>query len=171
MPIIYVLNTNSRAPRQAYDSTGLDLYFNVPGEELKLWPGRTYQMDLGIRLYSLKGDNGSAFIIPRSSASKLEGEWEEEREGVSSIKQSSLELANTIGFIDWDYRGPVTARVNLNSSSPVEISLEKPYLQLVPQRADVNIRVVSSVEDIPEEYLATTTRGEGGYGSSDETGL
>jgi dUTP pyrophosphatase len=81
----------------------------------------------------------------------------------SSISKTGYMLSNSIGMIDWDYRGRLLiALTKVDDSLP---DLEVPFTrcQLVLRKAEYYFpKVVSSKEE-----LETTARGEGGFGSTD----
>jgi dUTPase len=75
-----------------------------------------------------------------------------------------ISLANTVGYIDWDYRNEWKALVR--SMRDVTIDNERAYLQAIPLEPSKYIfKIVDDISQIPKEYL-DTQRGENGFGSS-----
>jgi hypothetical protein len=134
--VIYFLpEAGTREPISAYDSSTLDLYFNIkntvnnkPLDSIALNVDTLYEFELGLTSYShLQAPD--CLVLPRSSASKVEasgpkyliaGECEklntidmtnDDQINVKSFHNSiSFRLANTMGLIDRDYRGNWIAR-------------------------------------------------------------
>lgn len=96
----------------------------------------------------------------------------------SSISKYNLQLANSIGLIDQDYRGEILLRFNyiwqpedlsiIDGSVYGEINFDKIYkrgekiCQLkITKREDVELILVN-------EFLNNTDRGEGGFGHTDK---
>jgi dUTP pyrophosphatase len=77
----------------------------------------------------------------------------------SSISNYSLSLANAVGVLDSDYRGPIKFRFKKIGNGGVEYTVGERIGQLVLMQ--VPKVIVTEVHD-----LSDTTRGTGGYGSS-----
>lgn len=96
----------------------------------------------GIRIEIPEGHVG--LLAPRSSAGAKLG----------------LELKNTVGVIDSDYRGEIMARCAPVFDRPFK--LEGYYLQLVIVASpDMSAKMVDDVH-----FLGATERGDGGFGST-----
>ena len=195
--LIYVVPTEEaqalgRVPRVGYEANSLDLYFVDKLEAVYLAPDTTLQIPLGIKTYCLPGTPGM-LCIPRSSSSLLSkgnksfiGREKDsqnkyfytykDRDYGSNIQayyRSSLTLENTIGYIDWDWRGEWMARVSINDwqltytdDRNYELLLNKPYLQTFCTDETYKFVIVNNLDEVPEEYKADTSRGEKGFGSS-----
>jgi dUTP pyrophosphatase len=101
-----------------------------------------YYYDTGIKV---QPDNGYYFEIV----------------GRSSISKSGWMLANNVGIIDASYRGNIIValvRVNPDAS---EIELPMRLVQLIPRQL-----ILMHAQEVDQEELSNTTRGEGGFGSS-----
>lgn len=83
-----------------------------------------------------------ALLVPRSSAAK-----------------TGLELANTVGVIDSDYRGEWKAALRSKTGLPISWAQGDRLVQfLVVPVANVTLRQVDSLDE--------TSRGTGGFGST-----
>lgn len=113
---------------------------------------RPVLVTLGFRIAIPKGWVG--LLVPRSS----------------TFNKHRLSLANTIGVIDSDYRGEVMANIILApvvtgdffTTIPAGTRLCQLVLMPCADYSQMKVRQVASVEE-----LGTTTRGEGGFGSTD----
>lgn len=77
----------------------------------------------------------------------------------SSISKTPLGLANSIGIIDYGYRGEICAVVRNFSDKPFEIKQGDRYFQLcAPDLLPIQIQIV--------QELDSTIRGSGGFGST-----
>ena len=133
---------------------GLDLFVL---DDLTISPGETALVDLGVKvqcvsktkcvLKLLKGekyDYHSYFLFPRSS-----------------IAKTPLIMKNSIGLIDKGYTGSIKAPLMNASSEPFTIKRGERYVQLVnSDLSGVNFKLVNS--------LRKTSRGEGGFGSTNK---
>ena len=117
---------------------GLDLYVL---EDQTFNPGETGKIKLGISCENVDGKG--YFLFPRSSISK-----------------TPLRMANSIGLIDGGYRGEIMAVCDNIKDYEFYISKGDRLFQLVS--ADL-----SSIEFKIVENLSDSTRGEGGFGSTD----
>lgn len=121
--------------------SGLDLYF--PTEVLI--PAKSFGtlVSLGIKCEGLKhGSNISYYLYPRSSISK-----------------TPLRMSNSVGIIDAGYRGNLM--VALDNHSDQEYTIEKGvrlFQICCPILSSINMKIV--------DELSTTSRGEGGFGST-----
>jgi len=132
-------------PRYADNgSAGLDLYVDTEKEYI-LEPGQTYLLPTGIRVEIPKNHFGA--IYPRSS-----------------LHKKGLTLANTVGIIDSSYRGEIMLPIKNIYSDIVRINgmwgLRVPLAQLIIQ--PYRYEKIDIVDD-----LTQTSRGIGGFGSSD----
>ena len=121
--------------------SGMDLYF--PTEVLI--PAKSFGtlVSLGIKCEGLKhGSNISYYLYPRSSISK-----------------TPLRMSNSVGIIDAGYRGNLM--VALDNHSDQEYTIEKGvrlFQICCPILSSINMKIV--------DELSTTSRGEGGFGST-----
>lgn len=81
----------------------------------------------------------------------------------SSIYKKSLEMVNSVGVIDADYRGEIL--VKFRSTTSVVPAVYKPGERI----CQMLILPVPDVQFEEAEQLTETDRGEGGFGSTDET--
>jgi dUTP pyrophosphatase len=126
-----------KLPAYATDgSAGLDIY----AHELEFINASTIKYSMGWAVEIPPGYFG--LITPRSS-----------------IVKRHMRLANTVGIIDSDYRGEVTAIFIGNST------YWKPYY-LDERIAQMLILPYPKIEVVHAEQLNDTKRGEGGYGST-----
>ena len=82
----------------------------------------------------------------------------------SSISKTPLVLSNHVGIIDSGYRGPLTGMFRNLASSEFIISKFDRYLQVCTSTLEPFL--VKMVDT--EEELGSTSRGEGGFGSTGE---
>lgn len=78
----------------------------------------------------------------------------------SSLGLRGLRLANTVGVIDSDYRGPIILALQADQPLSIEAGERIAQLVIVPHLT-AQAQRVQSVEALP-----TTVRGEGGFGST-----
>lgn len=77
----------------------------------------------------------------------------------SSISKTPLSMANSVGIIDWGYRGNIMARVYNNSDQDYEINSGDRLFQLChPTLQPLNIAIVDTLDN--------TDRSTGGFGST-----
>ena len=125
-------------PKYATDGSAcFDLAAN---QKERIFPGECVLVDLGIKIEIPKGYYME--LIPRSS-----------------IYKSGLMLANSVGIIDADYRGPVMAALINVSKLKVMIQKDERIMQAI-------IKPVQKVSFKKEISLSTTERGVGGMGST-----
>ncbi len=188
--IIYVVpEPGSNAPLKGHDSGTIDLFFHVNDDKGNLYTGKvpfhrssSFTCSLGIRAYPTP-EAGDYLVLPRSSASSILGSTFSQHPAYSAdgvplslnkLKDiASLSLLNTVGLIDRDYRGIVMARAHLDINmtditQPVMLDLNKPWFQAWSPNPEVKFLIVSSIEEVPEE-IRTTSRGAGGFGSSNNS--
>jgi dUTP pyrophosphatase len=129
-------------PLPSYARTGdagLDL---LASADATLKPGERTAVPTGIAIEIPAGFAG--FVHARSGRALREG----------------LALANAPGLIDSGYRGEVKVIVvNLDPSEPIHIKRGEKIAQLV-------VQPVASAVLIESDDLATSERGEGGFGST-----
>ena len=141
---------NSRRVNHATDS-GLDL---VCPRRAVVIPGETTKIPLGISCEVVESSKPHGYYLyPRSS-----------------IIKTPMRLANSVGIIDFGYRGEITAVVDYymnqyaNNSNNREFIVDAGtrYFQLCsPDLSPIEIELVDDGEE-----LTTTTRGNGGFGST-----
>lgn len=125
-------------------SAGMDLYVDTEKEYI-LEPGETYLLPTGIKVEIPKNCFGA--IYPRSS-----------------LHKKGLTLANNVGIIDASYRGEIMLPIKNIFADQININgkhgIRTPLCQLIiqPYRYE-KIEVCNS--------LSETSRGTGGFGSSD----
>lgn len=176
--VIYMWCFNKRLPTKGHSSNTLDLFFDIK-EPLILVPGYVYELPLGIKTFSLKENakQSDLLLFPRSSCSNLPHnvfnsgvvgipivDTSGEDRFINAWHSNSIRLANTFGYIDNDYRGEWMARVQVDS--PHELIPDRPYLQTRPFDTETTIEVITNLSSLPMEYAVSTTRGDGGYGST-----
>ena len=121
--------------------SGYDLY--CP-ETLSLPPTSTTLVDLMIRCQLKSSTIHGYYLLPRSS-----------------IYKTPLRLANSVGLIDYNYRGTLKVALDNRSSEPFEIKRGDRLFQLaMPSLAPFKV-VLGSVN-------LGTDRGSGGFGSTDK---
>ena len=126
----------SRAHR---GDAGVDLYST---QDVTLAPGQRELVGTGIALALPLGTVG--LIHPRSGLAAKQG----------------LSIVNAPGTVDADYRGEIkVSLINLDPSTPIEITRGMRIAQLVIQRVEL-------VDFVEVEELDSTDRGEGGHGST-----
>lgn len=133
---------------------GLDLFIL---DDLTIGAGETVLVDLGVKCQSVshtkyfwkwlcgqKYDYHSYFLFPRSSISK-----------------TPLMMKNSIGLIDKGYTGSIKVPLFNTSTEDFKIKRGERYVQLVnSDLSGVNFKLVKS--------LRLTSRGEGGFGSTNK---
>ena len=126
------------AHNYATDS-GYDLYI---ADTETLPPNSTTLVDLRVRC-QLKGSQVHGYyLMPRSS-----------------IYKTPLRLANSIGLIDYNYRGTLKVALDNRSSEPYEIKTGERLFQLVmPNAAPFKVELGTVNQ--------STDRGSGGFGST-----
>jgi dUTP pyrophosphatase len=77
----------------------------------------------------------------------------------SSVSKTSLGMANSVGVIDSDYRGEITAVFKVTDKDADVYSIGDRVCQLV-------IVPIPSVELVEADDISNTERGHGGFGST-----
>lgn len=133
------LEDDAIAPSKTHESdAGWDLAIREP---LRLGIGEMKLVDLGLAVAIPVGYVG--LVYPRSSM------------GV----KFRVGLANTVGVIDADYRGPIKLALQNFGSLPVDLQAEQRVAQMV--LTPCLLTDIKQVEALPE-----TARGQGGFGST-----
>ena len=142
MTEVRIRRLDADLPLPSYARTGdagLDL---LASADATLKPGERTALPTGIAIEIPAGFAG--FVHARSGRALREG----------------LVLANAPGLIDSGYRGEVKVIVvNLDPSEPIHIKRGEKIAQLV-------VQPVASAVLIESDDLATSERGEGGFGST-----
>jgi dUTP diphosphatase len=127
-------------PERAHPGdAGLDLRSAV---DVEVGPGERAMVPTGIAVAIPDGHAG--LVLPRSGLASAYG----------------LTMANAPGLIDAGYRGEVIcAVVNLDRNEPVKIARGDRIAQLV-------VVAVPDLDPVWVDQLPTSTRGEGGFGST-----
>jgi len=123
--------------------SGLDLFFI---EEVIINPKETKLVSLGIKCEAFpdkdKQHNISYYLYPRSS-----------------IYKTPLRMANSVGIIDAGYRGTIMAALDNISENPYTILPGQRLFQLCsPNLTPITFQLTNE--------LSETSRGEGGFGST-----
>lgn len=121
-------------------SAGVDLQAYIPEYEV-LYPGEQSKFRTGIAIH-IEDPGYAGLIIPRSG-----------------LGSKGLVLANTIGLIDSDYQGELIVNLWNRSEDLIRVNPGDRIAQLV-------IIPVQQVSWIPVTTFETSTRGEGGFGST-----
>ena len=124
--------------------SGLDIFFP---DTITIQPGETVCIDLKIQCEAFKtvemNKNISYYLFPRSS-----------------IVKTPLRLSNSVGIIDAGYRGNLMAYVDNIKDIPFTINCGERLFQICsPDLSPITF----SLTDI----LSETSRGSGGFGSTD----
>ena len=119
--------------------SGLDLY--CP-QDIVVKPGETVNIDLKIQCEAFNLGNVSYYLYPRSS-----------------IVNTPLRLANSVGIIDAGYRGNIMAFVD--NIKNYEYTIEKGQRLFQICSNDLSPIIFNVVKE-----LSDTTRGQGGFGST-----
>ena len=146
-----LIQSNSQDVEQLYTEhstyhegdSGLDL-FSI--EDLNIGPYENKLISLGIKCEAFtdkdKSHNISYYLYPRSSISK-----------------TSLRMSNSVGIIDAGYRGDIMVSLDNISDKIYEIKKGQRLFQLCsPILAPISFELTDN--------LSETTRGEGGFGST-----
>lgn len=83
----------------------------------------------------------------------------------SSIRDTSLILANGIGYVDYDYRGEIMVSFKLDVSQSEPNAVGAQY-EIGERIAQCRLIEQIPIEWVEAEYLSETKRGEGGHGST-----
>lgn len=82
----------------------------------------------------------------------------------SSISNRDLALTNSVGVIDFHYRGEIFVKFRTTGRPYIE----KPLYEMGERIAQLVVIPIPDVEFEEAEELSETDRGEGGYGSTGE---
>jgi dUTP pyrophosphatase len=134
------LTEEATLPTRAHDGdAGLDLYAAEPAI---LAPGERISVGTGIAVEIPEGHAG--LVLPRSGIAARHG----------------IALVNAPGLVDAGYRGELRVLLlNTDRTEPFEIGAGDRIAQLV-------ITPFAAVEPVEADDLASSVRGEGGFGSS-----
>ena len=137
------LNPNAQAPtRGSEQAAGWDLHADAEARDIiTLLPGETKKISTGIAVALPTGTFGA--IYARSGLATKRG----------------LAPANKVGVIDSDYRGPIIVALK-NESNEIQ------YIEHGERIAQLVVQPYISVDFIETNEIGTTTRGEGGFGST-----
>ena len=123
------------------DDAGIDLFIT---EDITLDPNQVTKINLNIkcRMVDDKGQTVSYYMYPRSS-----------------IANTPFMLANSVGIIDKNYRGPIIAAIRSFSATFDEIKRGTRLVQITaPDLSPLSLKIVNSLDE--------TDRGENGFGST-----
>lgn len=141
---IKILDERMRDQLPAYataGSAGLDLRACI-NEPLTLLPGQTQLITTGLAIH-IQDPGYAAIILPRSGLGHKHG----------------IVLGNLVGLIDSDYQGPLMVSAWNRSDQPFVIQPLDRLAQLVILPViQANFNIVESFD--------TSTRGQGGFGST-----
>ncbi|MGN1282184.1 MAG: dUTP diphosphatase [Succinivibrio sp.] len=123
-------------------SAGMDLRAMVD-EDFILNPGEVKMVNTGFAMH-IADKNVTALIIPRSGLGYKHG----------------IVLSNLTGVIDADYQGPLMMPLWNHSHEPFKICVGDRVAQML------FVPVLHANLQITEDFLQTTQRGTGGFGST-----
>ncbi len=133
---------NAVAPvRATSDSAGVDLYACIE-KDVILKAGQSLLVPTGIAI-ELPSSDMAAFIFARSGLSTKFG----------------VALANGVGVVDSDYRGEIYVGLRNFSSEDYTIKKNERIAQMV-------VMPIFALPFVEVDKLSSTTRGEGGFGST-----
>jgi len=134
------LDDDATLPTRAHPGdAGLDLY---AAEAATLGPGERAGVGTGVAVEIPDGHAG--LVLPRSGLAARHG----------------IALVNAPGLIDAGYRGEIRVLLlNTDRTEPFEIAVGERIAQLL-------ITPFADAEPVEAKALATSARGEGGFGSS-----
>ena len=134
---ISIDNKKCMPERAHFDDAGLDLKSNI--DDIEIYMGEQVLIDTGVRMEIPSGFAG--IVIPRSGLGR----------------KYRMNMANTIGVIDAQYRGNIFVPIVNNGDRPMIIKRFDRFCQIVITQVWLgNIEVVDSLDN--------TERGEGGFG-------
>jgi dUTP pyrophosphatase len=134
------LNENAILPSRAHaGDAGLDLY---AAERAHLGPGERWGIGTGLAVEVPEGHAG--FVLPRSGLAREHG----------------IALVNSPGLIDSGYRGEL--RILLLNTDPADVFRVEPGDRI----AQLVVTPIATLEPVEVEALASSARGDGGFGSS-----
>jgi hypothetical protein len=139
--------------------SGIDIPLPVNTEFVDIRKlGRGNKVPLGVRAVCLR--RTEAGLVP----------WAFKMVPRSSVGKTPLRLSNSFGLIDVSYRGELVAYFDCHSGID-RVKAGVCLLQLVaPDLAPVRAMLVGPGDDHLVRYFEPTTRGEGGFGSTGNTG-
>lgn len=140
---IKLLRKGVELPRQGTPmSAGRDLQAMIDAP-LILAPNQRELVPSGIAIF-LNTPDLAAVILPRSGLGHKKG----------------LVIGNLVGVIDGDYQGEIMISAWNRSNEPIRITPGEHIAQLLV------VPVLQVGFNVVEEFSATTSRGEGGFGST-----
>lgn len=182
--IIYLVpEAGVKGFKQGYEDHSIDIPFRISQASRLAFNDFTVEVPLGCRTYA-PPESGGMLLMPRSKCSLLWPKNELEKQPfnrrnptdyrgielpdlapeIKVWENANIRLTNTVGYIDYSYRGEWLARMRVEGVVTIEPG--KPLFQAVPLNTEYKFRVVESINDVPEK-LRETERGEGGFGSTD----
>ena len=136
------LNNRAKVPmRGSKEAAGYDLYANIFDEFVEIPPHETVKIGTGLSMEIPKGYFGAIFA--RSGLAVKEG----------------LRPSNCVGVVDADFRGEVKVALHNDTDTSRFITPNERIAQLV-------VLPYLEVQFNEVEELGTTSRGEGGFGST-----
>jgi len=138
------------------ENAGVDLY--CVKEQKVVYGGIATLLDLGVKARMIKHWTSYEYGAKTVHASPCHF-WLVPR---SSIWKSGVRQANSLGVIDRSYRGVLMGAVLTNTAYDVTIPVNTRLFQiLAPDMGNITRVILKPLSD-----LDTTTRGEGGFGST-----
>jgi len=138
----YLFSYYSSYKKKFESDCGIDLV--IPKEYI-CYPHETTTIPLGVCCAPFTYKPTGYYLYPRSS-----------------LANTPLRLANSVGIIDFSYRGEITAKVDNISDKPYVIDLSKGFVKLfqlcAPDLSPLSFQLV--------QCLNETERGTGGFGST-----
>ena len=139
------LKENAIIPKRATSgSAGLDLCACIDSP-LEIKPGEIVKIPTGLATQYVGEEAVALLIYARSSLATKHG----------------LTLANCVGVVDLDYRGEIIVAMINQGKESYTVSPDERIAQLV-------VTPVLMVETEEAEELSQTSRGEGGFGSTNK---
>ena len=131
------------AQQRHQGDAGINLYCTT---DIVVPPQTQTVLEFGVRC-RMQSDNGylSYLLVPRSSISK-----------------TPLRMSNSVGVIDSGYRGLIMAYVdNISSQTSYTVKKGSSLFQIIhPSLSPLEVRIVDTLDE--------TSRGEGGFGSTNK---
>ena len=134
------------------DNAGVDLYCVKTQEVSHTDSESAVLLDLGVKARMTKRSSDYLFEEPCHF-------WLAPR---SSIWKNGVRQANSLGVIDRSYRGVLMGAVLSNRANSVTVEAGSRLFQVLAP----DMGYISRVRILPESELDTTSRGEGGFGST-----
>ena len=134
---------NHSVKTDPYPNSGFDLFFPT---DITFYGLQSNFIQFGVKCEMIDDVKSGYYIYPRSSISK-----------------TPLMLANGTGIIDSSYRGTIIGAFrNIDLNHPYVVKQYERLIQIChPSLQPFLVELVGSEDD-----LTTTTRGEGGFGST-----